>query len=471
MSPPATGKSVAVIGGGLAGLAAGSALADAGFKVSLFERRPYLGGRASSYELPGTAEVVDNCQHVLLGCCTNLVDFYRRLAIDDNIRWFDELNFIEPGGRKSVIRPALLPAPFHNSLSFMRAKFLGVADKDAIARALMRLAGEPPPHDGDENFLHWLEERGQTEQAIERFWKPVLVSALNEDLGRMSVRYAAQVFRESFLKCAAAGRLGIPRVPLSELYGVAGEYIRDRGGQVALRCAVEGIRSSAGAGTAGILAGGKEMNFDFVVSAVTLEALARILPDAPELAELRGKLVKFQTSPITGIHLWFDGEITDLEHAVLLDRTIQWMFHKSKLNAARAEARGASYIELVVSSSKALVEKSRQEILDLALQELKEFFPAAAEAKVIKATVIKEVNATYSALPGSDSYRPAARTVWPRFFLAGDWTATGWPATMEGAVRSGYRAAEEVVQASDPRRKLKFLVPDIAPSGFMRGFA
>ena len=467
MSPPAAGKSVAVIGGGLAGLAAGSALADAGFKVSLFERRPYLGGRASSYELPGTAEVVDNCQHVLLGCCTNLIDFYRRLAIDDKIRWFDELNFIEPGGKKSVIRPGLLPAPFHNSLSFMRAKFLHVAAKDEIVRALMRLTGEPP-QDSHENFLQWLERRGQTEQAIERFWKPVLVSALNEDLARISVRYAAQVFRESFLKCAAAGRLGIPKVPLSELYGVAGEYIRDRGGQVVLRSGVEVIRSSKAAAEVGILAGGKEMKFDFVVSAVTFEALPRVLPDAPELAELRGKLAKFETSPITGIHLWFDGEITDLEHAVLLDRTIQWMFHKSKLIAARAEAGGASYIELVVSSSKALVEKSRQEILDLALRELKEFFPATSEAKLVKATVIKEVNATYSALPGADSYRPPARTTWPRFFLAGDWTATGWPATMEGAVRSGYRAAEEIVKASDPRRKLKFLVPDLSASGFMR---
>lgn len=467
MSPATGGKSVAVIGGGLAGLAAGSALADAGFKVSLFERRPYLGGRASSYELPGTAEVVDNCQHVLLGCCTNLIDFYRRLAIDDKIRWFDELNFIEPGGRKSVIRPAFLPAPLHNSLSFMRAKFLDPAAKDGIARALMRVAGEPP-RDGDENFLQWLERYGQTEQAIERFWKPVLVSALNEDLARISVRYAAQVFRESFLKCAAAGRLGIPKVPLSELYGMAGEYIRDRGGQVVLRCAVEAIRSAPDAAGVGILAGGKEMKFDCVVSAVTFEALARILPDAPELAELRGKLARFETSPITGIHLWFDQPITSLDHAVLLDRTIQWMFHKSKLIAARAEGGDASYIELVVSSSKSLVEKSRQEILDLALQELKEFFPAVAGAKLVKATVIKEVNATYSALPGADSYRPPARTAWPRFFLAGDWTATGWPATMEGAVRSGYRAAEQVVQASDPGRKLKFLVSDIAPRGFMR---
>lgn len=467
MSPVPAGKSVAVIGGGLAGLAAGSALADAGFRVSLFERRPYLGGRASSYQHPGTGEVVDNCQHVVLGCCTNLIDFYRRLAAEERIRWFDELNFIEPGGRRSVIRPNFLPAPFHSSLSFARAKFLNAADKDAIARGLLRLAG-PLPSDGKENFLEWLERHGQTERSIERFWKPVLVSALNEDLPRMSVRYAAQVFRESFLKSASAGRLGIPQVPLTELYSLGGDYIQTRGGKITLRCGAEAIRSSPHAEAVGLLVGGKEMKFDFVVSTVPFESLIRILPEAPELSELRNKLSQFETSPITGVHLWFDREITELEHAVLLDRTIQWMFNKSKLIAARAQAGGGSYLELVVSSSKSLLEQSRQEILDLALRELREFFPAVAQANLVKGTVIKEVNATYSALPGADSYRPRAITPWPRLFLAGDWTATGWPATMEGAVRSGYRAAEALVQTSDPGRKLKFLVPDIPAQGFMR---
>ncbi|MCI0352136.1 MAG: hydroxysqualene dehydroxylase HpnE [Acidobacteriales bacterium] len=463
----ATGKTVAVIGGGLAGLAAGSALADAGFRVSLFERRPYLGGRASSYEHPGTGEIVDNCQHVLLGCCTNLIDFYRRLGVEGKIRWFDKLNFIEPGGRTSVIGPSLLPAPFHSSPSFVRAKFLDAADKDAIARGLLRVMGHLP-EDGNEHFLHWLERHGQTEQAIERFWKPVLVSALNEDLTRISVRYAAQVFHESFLKCAAAGRLGIPRVPLTELYSVAGEYIRSRGGQVALRCGVEAIRSSPHVRSVGLLVGGQERKFDFVISAVPFEALARMLPEATELSSLRNQLARFETSPITGIHLWFDREITALEHAVLLDRTIQWMFNKSKLIAARAEGGSGSYLELVVSSSKSLLNQSKQEILDLALRELKEFFPAAGTVTLVKGTVIKEVNATYSALPGADAYRPAATTAWPHFFLAGDWTATGWPATMEGAVRSGYRAAESVLYASDPGRKLKFLVADIPATGFMR---
>src|SRR3954468_14094931 len=236
-------SNIAVIGGGLAGLSAACALADAGMKVTLFERRPYLGGRASSYEHPGTNETVDNCQHVLLGCCTNLIDFYRRLGVEEKIRWFDTLNFIEPGGRLSRLGPSLLPAPFHSTPAFLRAKFLSIGDKDAIARGLLALMPGLPA-ETDETFLSWLERHGQTPRAIQRFWEPVLVSALNESLDRMSVRYAAQVFRESFLKSAAAGRMGIPQVPLTQLYGVAGEYIRDHGGELLLRCGVEAIRSS-----------------------------------------------------------------------------------------------------------------------------------------------------------------------------------------------------------------------------------
>jgi zeta-carotene desaturase len=173
-------------------------------------------------------------------------------------------------------------------------------------------------------------------------------------------------------------------------------------------------------------------------------------------------VARFETSPITGIHLWFDREITDLDHAVLLDRTIQWMFHKSRLLGRG----GPSYVELVVSSSKALVENPRTEIIDMAVRELGEFFPVVREAKLVKATVIKEVHATYSALPGSDAHRPSAATGWSRVFLAGDWTRTGWPATMEGAVRSGYIAAEAVTQAAG--KGTNFAVKDLKPEGLMR---
>jgi len=460
-----------VVGGGLAGLSAACVLADAGFKVTLFERRPYLGGRASSYEHPGTGETVDNCQHVLLGCCTNLLDFYRRIGSEDKIQWFDHLTFIEPGGRRSEIRSSSLPAPLHTSWSFLKAASLSLKDKLAISRAMLAFM-RGLPKDTAEDFEAWLRRHGQTQRAIDRFWKVVLVSALNEDLDRSSVRYAAQVFRESFMKSAEAGRMGVPRVPLTDLYKSSIDYMRDRGGEVHFRSSVDSFSDGTSGVTLQSTTG--EVQADYAVLAVPYFALSKLLPSnngsAPFAASLVQKLQSFQSSPITGIHLWFDREITELEHAVLLDRTIQWMFHKSKLQArtsASPEQQG-SYLELVVSSSKSLVDRSRQEIIDLALRELAEFFPEVHRAKLLKATVVKEVHATYSAQPLSDQYRPASATSWPRVFLAGDWTATGWPATMEGAVRSGYRAAEAITCAAGEQRS--FLRPDLPASGLMRIF-
>ncbi len=314
-------------------------------------------------------------------------------------------------------------------------------------------------------------------------------------MDRVSVPYAAQVVRESFLKSAAAGRMGVPTVPLTELYRSAEDYIQARGGDVQFRCGVESFRAEfagvklALANGAGNGSGSTELNFDFAVFAVPFDALSRMLPQTSAADPLRQALGRLETSPITGIHLWFDRQITDLDHAVLLDRTIQWMFHKSKLlrvakpvlsEAEGSRRRGAgatvdtaapegSYVELVVSSSKALVDKSKAEILDLALSELREFFPGARAAILIKSTVIKEVHATYSPRPGVDTLRPGTQTVWPRVFLAGDWTATGWPATMEGAVRSGYAAAQSVARVAGIH-DAAFLVPDLPAAGFMRLF-
>jgi zeta-carotene desaturase len=458
--------SVAVIGGGLAGISAGSALADAGYRVELFERRPYLGGRASSYELPGTGEVVDNCQHVLLGCCTNLIDFYRRLGVEDQIRWYNEITFILPGGKSSVLRPTALPAPMHSGPSFLASSVLDLSDKLAISRALLALMPSLPADNG-ENFESWLRRHGQTKQSIDRFWGPVLVSALNDDLDRVSVRYAALVFRDSFLKSAEAGRMGVPAVPLSQLYGQAASYIEARGGKVNLRAPVDAIRADQDGITLSV--GGENVRADYAILATPFNTVEKLLPGAPEMQSIREQAAHFGSSPITGIHLWFDREITPLEHAVLLERTIQWMFQKSKiLNTRRESGESGSYLELVVSSSKTLVEKPRQEIIDLAVIELAEFFPTVREAKLTKATVVKEVHATFSPSPGSDAYRPSHTSPWPRLFLSGDWTATGWPSTMEGAVRSGYGAAEALTAATG--RSQKFMAPDLAPKGLMRLF-
>jgi squalene-associated FAD-dependent desaturase len=502
MAQNSTQPTVAVAGGGLAGLAAACALADSGFRVTLFERRPYLGGRASSYEHPGTGEVVDNCQHVLFRVCTNLVEFYRRIGVEDKIRWYDEMTFIEPGGRASLMRASPLPAPLHTAPSFLRFPFLSAKDKLVISRAIAALT-LTHPRDTGRSFQDWCRQHGQTENAIQRFWKPILVSALSEDLDLISISYAAQVVRES-MKSPEARHMGVPSIPLTGLYNRAGDYVRARGGHIRFRNALETF--SPEPSHAQVRVGEAEESFDYLVLALPFESVDRVLPESPESTSLREMLTHFESSPITGIHLWFDRQISNLDHAVLLDRTIQWMFHKSRLlekdgrseharegndfssepalskrsapngavktpsrNGASAPEAGGSYIELVVSASKSLIEKSRAEIVDLALKEVREFFPAARAANLVKSTVIKEVHATYSPRPGIDAHRPPQATAWPRVFLAGDWTATGWPATMEGAVRSGYLAAEALTRAAgtkDPH----FLSPDLPATGLMRLF-
>jgi len=483
-----TRPTVAVAGGGLAGLAAACALADSGFRVTLFERRPFLGGRASSYEHPGTGEVVDNCQHVLFKVCTNLVEFYRRIGVEDKIRWYDEMTFIEPGGRATVMSASALPAPLHTAPSFLRFPFLSAKDKLVISRAIAALVFTKQPDTG-KSFLEWCHRHGQTQAAIERFWKPILVSALSEDLDLISISYAAQVVRES-MKSPAARHMGVPSIPLTELYNRSGDYIRARGGEIRFRNSLESF--SADSAQVRIRVSGKEELFDYLVLALPFNGLEQVLPQTPEAAPLRASLSHFESAPITGIHLWFDRQISDLDHAVLLDRTIQWMFHKSRLLADRNSNTNlvipnratspesnllltrnedsnpaGSYIELVVSASKSLIDKSRAEIVDLALKEVREFFAAAREANLIKSAVIKEVHATYSPRPGIDTYRPQQSTGWPRVFVAGDWTATGWPATMEGAVRSGYLAAEALTRAAGIKDS-HYLAPDLPASGLLR---
>ena len=469
-------ETVTVVGGGIAGISAACALADAGYRVQLVERRPYLGGRASSYEHPGTGETIDNCQHVLIGRCTSLIDLYHRLDVADAIRWYDRFTFLTPAGHgskgtTSVIEPGSLPAPFHSTLAFLRAPAFSLADKLAIARGLTAFMPGLPP-DTSEDFLHWLRRNSQTQRSIDRFWKPVLVSALNEDLDRISVHYAAKVFRESFLMSPQSGRMGIPGIPLSELYNRAIGYIEARGGQVCLRTSVDSITPAEKGWRIAASSGGESRTLasDAVILALSFEATAALLPSLPQnpaAQALATHLAQFEHSPITGIHLWFDREITDLDHAVLLDTTIQWMFNKSRLQPTHRGGEG-SYLELVVSASRSLVPMQRQAIVDLALSELAQFFPAAQSANLLKAAVVKEVRATYSVRPLLDSIRPPANSPWPGIFLAGDWTATGWPATMEGAARSGYRAAEALTGAAGAPQRI--VAPELPAAGLMRLF-
>jgi len=449
---------VIVVGAGAAGLAAASALAATGAKVMVLERKPYVGGRAYSYEHPALQEIVD-CQHVLLGCCTNLVHLLETSGASDLVRWYDELTFLETNGNVSRIVPGGMPAPMHASLSFLKASMLSIADKAGIARGLLEFVSGYPQEDS-ESAAVWLKRTGQTERAIKHFWEPVLVGALNDTFANCSTKYAGQVFHESFLKSAAGGRLGIPRVPLGEMYGAVADAVTARGAEIVLRASVEWLAQESGGWV--VRTGDAEYRAESVVLALPFEQMQKLLPQLPDDAEreqLTDKLSHFVHAPITTVHLWWDRAITEYEHAVLLDTGIQWIFNKSKIRAKASE----HYVELVISASAQELHEGREEIVQTAVRELEMFFPKVREAKLLKSGVLKEARATFSVLPGLDQYRPEARTAWPGLYLAGDWTRTGWPSTMESGVRSGYLTAEAIAGG-------KFLQPDLPTAGLMRLF-
>ena len=459
-------QSVLVIGGGLAGLASAVALAEAGVEVQLFEKRPHLGGRATSYTLPDGTEV-DNCQHVTLGCCTNLADFYRRAGASGKIRFYDRLYFVDHDGRRSTIEASRLPPPLHMAWSFLFFDALTLADKRGIARALLAItwAGGRPPGIQSLTMLEWLKRNKQTPGAIERFWRVVLVSALDEELDRTDARYGIEVFWKAFLGSRAGYRVGIPSVPLGELYEGCREVIERRSRPVRLRSGVREIRIRDAKFAGVVLEDGSEVMADACIAAVPHNVLLGLLPK--QMGEPGGMLEGLQhirTSPITGVHFWFDREVMTEPFLTLLDHITQWVFNKTLLYGEAAT--GGQYLQLVISASYDLVPRSRQEIIDLCRKELADILPASRAAELTKATVIKEIMATFSPQPGVDRYRPEQKIGVQNLFLAGDWTRTGWPSTMEGAVRSGYLAAEAALAGFG--RPQTYLQPDLPFEGFSR---
>ena len=464
-----------VIGGGLAGLSAGVALAEAGWRVRLFEQRPFLGGRATSYVLPD-GEHVDNCQHVTLGCCTNLEDFYRRVGSAGKIKFFDRLLFQDPQGRTGEMRAGMLPAPFHMAGSFAGFAPLTLADKRSIAMAMLDiLRGKGRTSDLDEpggiSMLEWLKRRKQTPGAIERFWRVVLVSALDEELDRTDARFGVDVFWKGFLSNRTGYRMGVPSVPLAELYDGCKIEIEKRGGEVNLRMPVRAIHVADGAVAGVEFDGGRRESAEAYVFALPHPGMAELASEEIKRLEPRlGDLEKIGVAPITGVHFWFDREVMTEPFVTLLDTTTQWIFNKTALYGEKngAGKEKGQYLQLVISASYDLLQKPRQEIIDLCLKELQQALPAAKGAKLVKATVIKEAAATFSPQPGVDRWRPTQETKIRGMFLAGDWTATGWPATMEGAVRSGYLAAEAVLRVGGTPRK--FLQADLPADGLVGWF-
>ncbi len=464
---------VVIIGGGLAGLAAAVAITQSGVpaQVTLIESRPRLGGRASSFPDPITGELVDNCQHVSMACCTNLVDFCRQVGTADLFRRVPDVCFLSPEGKVSRLQAGPWPAPLHLSGSFLRANYLTPVERLRVAYGVARLkAWRPSARFGaDESVLDFLQRNGQTDRTIRRYWATVLISALNEQLHQMDVGHARKVFVDGFLRHRDGYQMEIPLVPLGDLYGSRLEtWLAAHNVEVRLTTGVRSVAVGDDGAVVGVsLRSGAQVPTESVVLATPFDRVAKLLPEAT-LRRIPGldRLAEIESSPITGVHLWFDRLVCPFEHVVTVDRLIHWVFDHSEIQGRGAGPEGSTgqYLQIVISASYDLQSLSKTEIRDAVLAELASIWPAARAAELLRWWVVTEHGATLAVRPGIDALRPAQRTPVPGLFLAGDWTNTGWPATMEGAVRSGYRAVEEwLIDRGRPRTLVQ---PDL-PTRFL----
>jgi squalene-associated FAD-dependent desaturase len=444
---------VVIVGGGLAGLAAAAALADEGLDITLLEARRKVGGRAASFEDPVAGGLVDACQHVAMGCCTNFLDLCRRAGLADALRQDRTLFFIGPDGDRAACTPSRwLPAPLHLAPLLLGMRHFSFREKVALALGMVRLA-RVRGGDADETQTarRWLESAGQPSRVIDLFWQPVLESALGESIDLVSVAAARKVAVDGFLAHREAADLYVPTVPLGALFGdrlatwLAARGVRMRSGRT-----VTGIERDAAGRASAVVYGDEKIPCDAVVVALPWKQAARLVPDLVPAADER-----LAGSPITAVHLWFDRDVVDLPHAVLVGRVSQWVFR-----ADDAAGGATGYCQVVISASRGLFEGDRGRLLDAVVAELREVFSAAREAKLVDSRIVTDPTAVLSVRPGVESARPPAQTPIENLFLAGDWTATGWPSTMEGAVRSGRLAAEAVLaKVGRPRRLLAADLP------------
>ncbi|MBN9118605.1 MAG: FAD-dependent oxidoreductase [Planctomycetes bacterium] len=445
--------SALVVGGGLAGLAAAVGLARHGFRVTVLESRNRLGGRAGSFTDPGTGQMVDACQHVSMGCCTNLAHFLRTVGVDHLLAPQPKLYFVTPDRRVSTFKADPWPAPFHLGRALMGAHYLTPCDKLRVAYGLAAMLWARP--DADPPLLPWLRTHRQNQRTIDRFWGVVLTSALNETVDRVGLKYARKVFRDGFVRHRDAFTVHVPTVPLGRLYG-------DELRAWLAKHDVE-LRENAGAkrlvlGAPGVsaveLRDGSALSADWYVLAVPFDRVSDLLPDELSSRESYFAGVKNLTpSPITSVHLWFDRPTMKLPHAVLVDCLGQWVFDRGEV------APGEFYLQVVVSAARDLRGLGRDEVRRQIVEELGRVFPPVAGAKLLRAKVVTEHAATFSAVPGVDRWRVPQASPVANLAVAGDWTETGWPATMEGAVRSGYGAAEVILERAG--RPAKLVQPDL----------
>jgi len=447
--PPGDRPRVAIIGGGLAGVAAAAELIEHDCRVDLFEARQRLGGRASSFRDPQSGALIDFCQHVSMGCCSELACFFERVGIERHFERHRVLYFIGTNGRCYRVRGnRWLPPPLHLAGSLLKLGFLSIGERLRIGPALLQLVRYQEGDNSDAPAIDcWLRQHRQSEQALDRFWGVVLVSALGETLDRISVPAARKVFCDAFLDSRDGYEVLVPDLPFTKLFDC---YIQPqleaRGVTFHLGTAVEALDVEGGGLRALRLQAGKAWACDYAILACPWKQSAAIAdrgapPPLPELASA----ARLESSPITGLHLWFDRPITALPHAVLVGRLSQWLFNRGPTSGERFAGR-AHYYQVVISASRQLIGRPPAEVTQQVCGELAELFPQAVGAKLLHYRVVTEKAAVFSPLPGSSHLRPPQHTAIPNLALAGDWTRTGWPATMESAVRSGRQAARIIAK-------------------------
>lgn len=446
-------RTAIIVGGGIAGMACALRLAEHGVAPTVLETRKKLGGRATSFKDVRSGAWLDNCQHVVLGCCTNYLDFLQRLGARDKIVWHRTQHWIEAGGRRSEITRGLLPAPAHFSPSFLKAAFLSLGEKVQIARALSRIMRVDRRKHTGSTFREFLLSCGQQDRVIRAFWEPVVVSACNMSCAKVSAAVALHVFQEGFLAAEPAADIGVPGVPLLDLYDRAEALITAGGGRVLMGEGVSRIDESGA-----VTSKGERFDADVVVCAVPVERVNTLVDDSVRASDPRfAPLDAFTHSPILGVHLTFDRPVlptaadgAPIPHCVLVDRATQWIFRK--------DASGAQ-VHAVISAADDWLELTEQQIGDRVVGDLHACIPSSLEARLVSVRAVKEKLATFAPSPGVEKLRPTAAGR-SRILLAGDYTDTGWPATMEGAARSGYAAAAAAL-GKDPSQ---FIVPSLRVS-------
>ncbi|MFO1007280.1 MAG: hydroxysqualene dehydroxylase HpnE [Planctomycetaceae bacterium] len=451
-SPP-----VVIVGGGLAGLAAAVGLSLHGVKCRVLESRQKLGGRASSFIDPTNGEELDNCQHVSMGCCTNFAHFMQTIGAERLFRREMSLTFIGTSGRSTVMKAAPLPAPLHLFPSMASLNWLSLSERMRLLLGLSSLLRTPSSQLRGVRLSDWLEQHHQTPRICSGFWHLVLVSALSESLDRIDASYARKVLLDGFARNRTGWEVLVPTESLTRLNDeIASEFLTRRGVIIERSAQVENLTLEQQLVSGITTRTGEEIPVEDVIVAIPPYRLAPLLEASGIDQSGWPDLSKIETAPIASVHLWFDRPLTTMPNAVLVDRMSQWMFNRSTGVTQPGEPW---YCQVVISASRDIESIDQNAIVNQVADELRETWPEARDAQLLRGRLVVERRAVFSVTPGIDQLRPAQQSPIRNLQLAGDWTQTGWPATMEGAVRSGYLAAENVLR----RRGIKATVlqPDL----------